>query len=418
MTLSLRAKFLFPGDGPPIEDGVVTFADGIITAVGRIAAGRSHRDLGGAAILPGLINAHTHLEFSDLASPLGEAGMPLADWIADVVAWRRVREASPRDGRGPLDHSVARGLADSIRHGTTQVGEIATLDWPSSAFRASPLGCTVFLELLGLSKDRVEPLLTAAAGHLETASNGSATWRPGIGPHAPYTVHPRLLTEACRLSRKHGVPLAMHLAETEDELELLESGSGRLIPLLESLDAWHPAVIPRGSKPLDYLHELAKADRALVVHGNYLSAKEIAYLAQNDSHMSLVYCPRTHAYFEHPPYPLESMLRCGVNVALGTDSRASNPDLSILEEMRFVYRHHKNVDPSDILRMGTINGAQALGLDDETGTIEVGKRADFTVVELPEEAEGAPYQQLFGLSAKTSVRCWIGGREWSIDWEQ
>src|SRR5207248_5598397 len=139
--------------------------------------------------------------------------------------------------------------------------------------------------------------------------------------------------------------------------------------VLQSAGAWHPEVIPLGRRPLDYLQALATAHRALVVHGNYLVADEIEFLAAHRERMSLVYCPRTHAYFGHEPYPVSQMLAAGVRVAVGTDSRASNPDLRLLEELRHIARHHPGVSPEAMLRMGTIAGAEALGIAADYGSI-------------------------------------------------
>ena len=151
------------------------------------------------------------------------------------------------------------------------------------------------------------------------------------------------------------MPVALHLAETREELELLQSGTGPFVPMLQSFDAWHPDVIPRGTRPLDFLRALGQAHRALVIHGNYLNSEEITFLAALAARMSLVYCPRTHAYFGHEPYPLASLLAAGVNVAVGTDSRASNPDLDLWEELRYLQRHFGDaVAPADVLRMATL----------------------------------------------------------------
>jgi cytosine/adenosine deaminase-related metal-dependent hydrolase len=204
--------------------------------------------------------------------------------------------------------------------------------------------------------------------------------RPGLGPHAPYTVSPALVKEVCEFSAAERFPDAMHLAESRDELELLASHRGRLVEVLTSLGSWHPAVVPAGGRPLDYLQPLAKAHRALVIHGNYLSADEIEFIAQRRDRMSVVYCPRTHAYFGHEPYPLAQMLSAGVRVAIGTDSRASNPDLRLLEELRHIARHHPSVAPDAILRMGTLSAAEALGIADHYGSIAVGKSSALAAV--------------------------------------
>jgi aminodeoxyfutalosine deaminase len=140
-------------------------------------------------------------------------------------------------------------------------------------------------------------------------------------------------------------------------------------------------VLPRGSRPLDYLRELTTAHHALVIHGNYLAAHEIEFLASHRDRMSLVYCPRTHSYFGHEPYPLAQMLAARVRVAVGTDSRASNPDLSLWKDLQHIARHHPSVAPEAILQMGTLAGAEALGLDHELGSITPGKRAALNVMQ-------------------------------------
>ena len=175
----------------------------------------------------------------------------------------------------------------------------------------------------------------------------------------------------------------MHLAESREELELLASGTGPFRRLLEDLGVWSPEVFPGGWRSLDYLQRLADAPAALVIHGNYLDREEVDFLADHRANMSLVYCPRTHAYFRHERYPLAEMLERGVNVALGTDSRASNPDLNMRAEMHFAAHAHPEIPPAKILEMATLCGARALGTDAEVGTLEPGKLANVALVKLP-----------------------------------
>ena len=150
-------------------------------------------------------------------------------------------------------------------------------------------------------------------------------------------------------------------------------GNGEFCDLLIRLGTWHGSSMRMPSRPLGYLRQLSEAHRVLVVHGNYLDDEELAFLAAHADRMSLVYCPRTHEYFGHDAYPLEKVLAAGVAVALGTDSRASSPDLSVLEEMRAVARRHPSVPPSVVLRMGTLNGAKVLGLESEVGSLAAGE---------------------------------------------
>jgi aminodeoxyfutalosine deaminase len=400
-TFALKARYLFPIDGPPIPDGVLTLADDRIVAVGENVFGDEPRDLGNVAVLPGLINAHAHVEFSDLRSPLGRPGMPFTDWLAMVVTWRRQQLAEP-DSVERRYRAAERGLQEVARTGTAAVGEIASPGWPEAAFQSSPVDTTVFLELLGLAPQRVDPLLASAAAHLANPASPTK-WRAGLAPHAPYTISLELLARTCPLSRQYQAPVALHLAESREELELLQSGTGPFVPMLQSFDAWHPDVIPRGTRPLDFLRVLAQAHRALVIHGNYLNPEEITFLAARAARMSLVYCPRTHAYFGHDPYPLPALLAAGVNVAIGTDSRASNPDLDLWEELRYLHRHFGDaVASADILRMGTLAGAAALGIEQDHGSLAPGKAAWLTIVPLPDGDARDPHELLFDSAGAVS----------------
>ncbi len=247
---------------------------------------------------------------------------------------------------------------------------------------------TVFLELIGLSPDRIAASLQATVEHIGGAALNE--FHSGLSPHAPYTVHPELLRQAASMSRRYRFPLAMHLAETEAELELLRSGTGPLRQMLEAFGAWSPEAIALGSRPLDYLQTLAGADRALVIHGNYLDDEEIAFVAAQRARLAIVYCPRTQERFGHAPYPLAKMLGAGAVVALGTDSRASNPDLDLLAEMRHVAAHHA-LAPERVLELGTINGAKGIGLDAERGSLAPGKFADLTIIRLANAAARDPF---------------------------
>ncbi len=399
--LALRARFVFPVCSPPIADGVVTIRAGQIVRVGSATDDVRVRDLGHAAILPGLVNAHTHLEFSDLATPLGTAGTNLPDWITDVIGHRRTAGAE-------AVAAVVRGLEESLVAGTTTLGEIATTDWRTAGGLPEPRPTTVmFHEAIGPTLSRAQMAVAAAEAFL-SAAPGNETTRPALSPHAPYTVHSRLLTALVEMSREHKVPLAMHLAESREELELLTLESGPFRDLLEDVGAWDASDGARLSCILDYLTELARAHRALVIHGNYLDDEEIEFLAGHAARMSVVYCPRTHAYFGQEPYPLARMLAAGVAMALGTDSRASNPDLSVLEEMKAAAAAHADVSREALVRMATRGGAAALGLGDAVGTLEAGKRADLAVVGLGGSGADDPHEVLFAPESRV-VETWLGG---------
>jgi len=402
-TITLRARYVFPVDGPPIDGGTITIRGPRIVAVGEPQTVGEVHDLGDVAIVPGLVNAHTHLEFSDLAAPVGRPGMPLPQWIGHVVAhrWAATTDAPA---------AISQGLGESLACGTTTLGEIATGDARQivTRYNGSPIASVVFRESIAPRTDRV-PAAAAEAEQFLRSTQASANLQPALSPHAPYTVHPRLLEAMLDLARRHAAPLAMHLAESREELELLERGTGPFRAMLERLDAWDPADDARYPRILNYLERLATAPRALVVHGNYLRADEIDYLAERAERMSVVYCPRTHAFFGHDAYPLAAMLAAGVSMALGTDSRASNPDLSLFEEMRFVAERHAAVSPARALELGTLAGAQALGVSNQTGSLSAGKLANLAIVGPLGPGSRDPHEALFA-PGTTVQETWIQGR--------
>lgn len=379
-------------------------------AVGQKPAGGEVHDLGNVALLPGLVNAHTHLEFSHLEEPIGRAamgrpGMGFVEWIRQIIErFRRSERTSP--------DAISRGLQESVQSGTTTLGEIAQPGRSLEEVQQAQIRATIFLELIAPTEQRIPPLLELAPKYVENA-DPSARWRPGLSPHAPYTVLPRLFEAAVSLSATAGVPIAFHLAESREELDLLRHRSGPFAEHWEELGTCDPRTFAPATRPLDYLRQLAKADRALIVHGNYLDEEEIGFLGKHGDRMAVVYCPRTHAFFGHEPYPLQKMLAAGVRVALGTDSRASSPDLSVLAEMRTVARTFPKLDPAVVLRLATLNGAEALGQADEIGTLQPGKSADLTAVALPDHDAADPHTLLLE-SDQPVVGTWCRGSQvWS-----
>ena len=378
--VALRARYLFPVVGPPIENGVITLRGGLIQRVGT-SCDVAPIDLGNVAILPGLVNAHTHLEFSALEAPLGEPGEPLPTWIRRVIAYRRNADRTP-------ETAIQAGLAESQRAGVTTIGEIATTEWNESNAHVS---VTLFQEVICLQADRIDQVL---AEERQRIAQRQGKCHPGISPHAPYTVHPQLVEKLALLAAESSIPLAMHLAESQEEIEFLHTGRGPFRELLVELGAWREDANPAGKRPLAYLKMLSPAPRVLVVHGNYLDDEEITFLAERSNQFTLVYCPRTHAYFGHSPYPLNKLIKNGVTVCLGTDSRASNLDLNLFEEMKFVARHHPHIRPSEIVRMATVQGAFALqGAETKAGLV-TGAQANVAIVKLPSRNDRNPYDLL------------------------
>ncbi len=381
---ALRARYVLPVGAAPIEHGVVTVEGGHIVSVGSNAPeGAPVDDLGEVVLLPGLINAHTHLELSHFDQPLGKPGVRLVEWIPSLLARRA--EASIADA-----DSIGRGLDECLRSGSTALADIASAPWPPGLLDRCPDHSVVFQELIGPTPERAASALESARRHL--ASPPGAHRQLGLSPHAPYTVRPELLEAAIVLAAQAGAPVAMHLAESWEEIELLETGGGPFREMLEALGAWSPGLVSAPLRPLDYLRKLATAPRTLVIHGNYLSAREWSFLAERRDRMAVVYCPRSHTHFGHAAYPLGRMLAAGVPVCLGTDSLASTPDLSLLAEMRLAAARHPDVAPATLVELGTLAAARALGCADELGSIEPGKSANLVAVALPTAPPADPYQ--------------------------
>jgi cytosine/adenosine deaminase-related metal-dependent hydrolase len=391
--LTLRARYVFPVDRPLIENGVVTIDGGFIRAVGRFPGDHEATDLGDAAIIPGLVNAHTHLEFSDLEKPLGEPGMSLPWWIRRVIERRsQAAETGQRpDNPTSVPDPIQLGVNESARCGVTTIGNITT-SFDDSASQA--LDVAQYLELRALRYDDINARLTQARAFMRNRSGAFF----GLSPHAPYTVHQNLFHQLCDIATTCRCLLAMHLAESREELQLLATSLGPFRDLLEERGWWEPGAIGLGVRPLDYLKRLALAPCSLVIHGNYLDDDEIAFLAAKRNAMSVVYCPRTHAYFGHVPYPLSSMMNAGVRVALGTDSRASNPDLDLRKEMQFVVEKH-GISPAQALELATVNGATAMGMLNY-GAITIDKLANLAILQVPARKTAEPHELLFDPESK------------------
>lgn len=373
-TITLRARWVVPITTPPIENGFVEIAGGRIVRIGAVTPDTpASHDLGDAAILPGLVNAHTHLEFSDLTVPIGQPEMELADWIVEVVQSRASRNGDEDDVANASQNAIEQGAMEAAQSGTALIGEIATTPWQSPAADVKILS---YAEVLGLSPTRAAERFDAAAAHAELHRQAA-----GISPHAPYSTPPELIARCVDFAAQTGCPLAMHVAESPGERELLRHGSGPFAHSLREL-----GLDLRGKFPWQYrspilwlIDLLARAPAASIVHGNDLSGEEIERIASHPS-LSVVYCPRTHAYFGHGPHPVADLLAAGINVGLGTDSKASNPDVQLWREVKFLLNHRQDLAPTSVLQMGTQGGATAMQRDQSYGALLPGRAATFAVV--------------------------------------
>ena len=424
--IAIKADIVYPVSHEPIADGVVVIEDRRVVLVqnsDELPDSIPKIELPkGTVLLPGLVNSHTHLEFSSIENPLGEPGMGFTDWIGHVMKFRMSNDESDAFWKRK---SIQKGLEELTANGIALAGEIATCsvsdrssDRENNPYTGSLIGSDnekasviPFYELIGLSNERAadakqnaDRFLTSCelvgqnrqkggneGKRTKTETNSSY----GLSPHAPYTCGCQLLDWAVRESSERRYALAMHLAETQAELELIENKTGDFRELLERVGVWNPDAFRELASVDDYLDRLRKSTRAILVHCNYLNEQQIEFIAQNREKMSVVFCPRTHAYFAHDRYPLKTMLDKGVCVALGTDSRASNPDLNVWSEAQFVWnRFSQEVDAKQIVKMVTQWGAEALGVESEFGSIQKGRKAVFSAFKLPfDERFGEPIEK-------------------------
>jgi cytosine/adenosine deaminase-related metal-dependent hydrolase len=388
-----KARWVFVGpEMTPWENATVISDGQIITDITTQHMPQAI-DLGNSAILPGLINAHTHLEFSDCTQPL-PTPIPFTHWIRDLMA---VRNNPERD----ISQAIAQGLRESQSQGISVIGEIAT--WPEDQFALwnQPVPHTIaFRECLGLKKADIADKIKALKQWI-TAAKTTLYCQAALSPHAPYSLHPELFQQLIQLSISEKIPVAMHLAETPAEVEFVQTHTGDFRNFLERIGLWDNSIFPDQMHFRDYLESLAQAPWGLVIHGNYLTPDDIQWLSKHPQ-LTVVYCPRTHHYFGHPQHPFQQMQAAGVRVILGTDSRGSNPNLSIYEEAQFLRARYPEIDPRKLLQMLTLEAAKAMQLEKTYGSIEAGKSAQLAVVRLPTFTSNQdPWDSVFHL--KTSI---------------
>ena len=392
-TLTIQARYVFPVEGEPIEDGCLTIEGPRIGWVGSAKERRGDLDLGNVAITPGFVNAHTHLELAPLdRKGRSHAVVDQLSWLKQVIQQRRGRDEES------LSANAAENVQASINAGTTLLADTTTAGVSWGAISAAPLRAVVFAEVIGLKRDR--GLVTDAAawkwlGTIRPEAQVAACARVGLSPHAPYSTSGWLYHKAAGSS----LPLSTHLAEMPEELRLLEDRDGPMRRFLEEIGAWDDEWEPIGPRPADYVRrgDLRNADW-LIAHGTYLDPDDFWQLrpeAAPDGHrVAVAFCPRTHARFGHAPHPYRAMLERGVIVCLGTDSLASCESLSILDEMRFLHRCDESLSGSLLLTMATLFGAWSLRADSTTGSLKPGKSADLAIITLPDRQEADPFKLL------------------------
>ena len=390
-----------------LRDGGMVMTNGSITAVGpgddlerRFPFAIMH-DLGDAVVLPGLVNAHVHLELSN-QSPGTPPGR-FVDWVMALIRRTAATGGDERAQARAVAEAVQIGVDQCLRFGVTTVGDISRLCALTRPLLGSyPIRVVSYGEVAAMAQRRglLGERLAVAADVSQTTSR----LRVGISPHAPYSVEPDGYRKCIALAQERHLPLATHLAETPDEALFLHEHGGPLRELWAFLGAWDDQVPRFVGGPIHLMHALGLLDRrkALLAHVNYCDDAEMDLLASTgQGGASVVYCPRTHAYFGHPPHRWREMLARGINVAIGTDSCASSPDLNLVDDLRLLHRLAPEVPASSLWEMATIRAARAIGMDGEVGTLAPGKAADCVAFRVRDaddplsealEAEALPFE--------------------------
>lgn len=365
-----RAAWVLPIDRPPIPGGIVSVERGAIAAVDEAASG-DVEDLGNVAILPGLVNAHTHLELSWMRGQVKpDTSMPR--WAASLMALRGTVSHEPPE-------PIVAAIAEARASGTCLVGDVTNTFATYEPLADSEVSAALFRELLGFSAPDPEAAVDAAERQI--AELMPIGWlRPSVVPHAPYSVSPELLRAIAR--RAADRPVSIHLGESREEIEFLRDGGGAWRALLESLGVWNASWTPPGCGPVAYLDRFGLVDRRLLaVHGVQFTDDELSLLASAGA--TVVTCPRSNAWTGAGVPPVERFYASGVRVAVGTDSLASVRDLNLFAELAELRRLAPDVPARRLLESATRSGAEALGFEAEFGCLVPGRRADLLAVAVP-----------------------------------
>jgi len=379
------ASCVFPVTSPPIRDGAVAIVGDRIAAVGRreeilacVESGADVHDLGPAALLPGLVNAHCHVELSWMAEDPPPGG-DYAGWVRGLLE-RRAREEPDR-----ARVAAERAIESMVSRGTVALGDVANETWVVPLLARSPLCGVVFHEIYSPRASEAERVLAQAIERVELLARdpdlerAGDRWRIVLAPHAPHTTSEPLLRALAGRARAAGAPLGIHASESAAEVAFLENATGPLSQLFRERGMWDDAWEPPGLTPIELLDRLGVlGPRGIAVHCVRLVHRDHAKLRSRGVHV--VTCPRSNERLGVGLAPVPALLAGGVPVALGTDSLASAPDLDLFAEMAALRRAHPGLAPAAVLRMATWNGAVALGLADRLGSIEPGKLACLVVV--------------------------------------
>ncbi|MGV3710589.1 MAG: amidohydrolase family protein [Gemmatimonas sp.] len=393
--IAYHARWVLPIASSAIADGAIVVEGGTIQFVGTSAEAKAsphvdeHVELGNSVLMPGLVNAHTHLELTVLRGFLD--GLPFEKWLRVLtVARNEVLDAEA------LLVSATTGIHEGLLAGVTTYADCAMSTAPLAAMRAMGVRGIGYVEVFGPDASQAPASLAALQQTVETERRlDTALVRTGASPHAPYTVSADLFRGVASWACGEGLQLAVHVAESHDETRFVRDGAG---PFADRLRARSIDVKATGRSPVQLLADTGMLGRnSLLIHGVQMDDADIDLAAQSDS--AIVHCPVSNAKLGQGVAPLSQFLRAGIRTGLGTDSVASNNRMSMLSEARMAVllqsvqqRVPDAVSAQEALRLATLGGAQALGMDAETGSLEVGKSADIAAFRLDRIEARSPFE--------------------------
>ena len=381
MTTTYHARWILPVTDAPIENGSVGVENGRIVYVGarRQGTGGQSVDLGDAILMPGLVNAHCHLELTAMRGFLED--LDFRRWILRLTSAKRAVLSTEM-----LLDSARAGLEEGIAAGITTYADTCDSGVVIDAMREYGVRGIMYQELFGPDPAQCAASIGDFAAKLERLRPKETDLvRVGISPHAPYTVSDDLFVASAALARRERLPMAIHIAESEVESQLVVEGKGTFA---DGLRGRGIDIHPRARSPVGLLSKLGVLDlRPLLIHCIRADAADLDEIAAHRS--PIAHCPVSNAKLGHGIAPLLEMLSAGIDVALGSDSMASNNRMNLLEEARAAVlmqrarvATHEALSAADVLELATMGGACALGLANEGGSLEVGKSADLVAFEI------------------------------------
>ena len=370
-----RAAWIVPIAAPPIRDGWLAVEDGRVRACGTGEAPPGPQaDLGRVAIMPGLVNAHTHFELSWMRGRVPAASDGMVGWVKRMLG---VRRAAGRDD--PI--GIAGGVAEARAAGTALAGDVTNTLAAVDAIKAAGLTAVVFYELIGFN---VADSWRMASEAMEAVTKlESERVRGTIAPHAPYSVSPELFRDIAREVGMRKSLTSVHAGESREERAFLRDGKGPWREMLLQFNSWNPKWRPPGCGPIEYLDRLGVlTGRMLVVHAVQLGANELRRVADADA--TIVTCPRSNIWIGVGEPPVQRFYASGARVAIGTDSLASVGDLNLFSELAALRSIAPHVPAAQLLDSATRAGAEALGFGGDLGVLAPAARAEAIAVDVPD----------------------------------